>query len=193
MSLSSKNLNLLLVRILRDSILLTSPKARYTLQEASRHTFGAAGGPSSPGFIANRCSFRDLKTTTGRCGFQRRKGGFRERVGARCVQVSGKRTARRRGQSSSGPCPNSAAAVSKKMQVNSIQLTFKRLHAISLSFYGTELERITVVQTPKELDPRMIVWKGASILARLETSSEFWVTTKDWVSLPESCGSSTPR
>jgi Actin len=58
-----------------------------------------------------------------------------------------------------------------------------RLQVIALSFYGAELERITVVQTPKELDPRVIVWKGASILARLDTSSEFWVTAKDWVSI----------
>jgi len=56
-----------------------------------------------------------------------------------------------------------------------------RLQVIALSFYGAELEKITVVQTPKELDPRVIVWKGASILARLDTSSEFWVTAKDWV------------
>ncbi|PVG04564.1 actin-like ATPase domain-containing protein [Serendipita vermifera] len=56
----------------------------------------------------------------------------------------------------------------------------QRLHQISLSFYGAELERITVVQNPKELDPRVIIWKGASILARLDTSSEFWVSAKDW-------------
>ena len=56
-----------------------------------------------------------------------------------------------------------------------------RLQVIALSFYGAELERITVVQTPKELDPRVIVWKGTSILARLDTSP-VWVTAKDWVS-----------
>lgn len=60
------------------------------------------------------------------------------------------------------------------------QMLQQRLQVIALSFYGSELERITVVQTPKELDPRVIVWKGASILARLDTSSEFWVTAKDW-------------
>ena len=59
--------------------------------------------------------------------------------------------------------------------------SWNRLQVIALSFYGAELEKITVVQTPKELDPRVIVWKGASILARLDTSSEFWVTAKDWV------------
>ena len=60
--------------------------------------------------------------------------------------------------------------------------SWNRLQVIALSFYGAELEKITVVQTPKELDPRVIVWKGASILARLDTSSEFWVTAQDWVS-----------
>lgn len=63
------------------------------------------------------------------------------------------------------------------------QVLQSRLHAISLSFYGSEMERISVVQTPKELDPRVIVWKGASILGRLDTSVEFWVTKKDWVRL----------
>lgn len=55
-----------------------------------------------------------------------------------------------------------------------------RLRAIAVAFYGADLEKISVVQTPKELDSRVIVWKGASILARLETSSEFWITQKDW-------------
>lgn len=67
-----------------------------------------------------------------------------------------------------------------------------RLHAISLSFYGAELNKINVIQTPKELDPRVIVWKGASILGRLETSSEFWVAPKDWVRLFAICSIHLP-
>ncbi|KAG8808138.1 actin-like protein arp8 [Serendipita sp. 399] len=59
---------------------------------------------------------------------------------------------------------------------------FYRLRAIASAFYQTEVprENIRIVQKPKELDPRIIIWKGASVLARLETSSEFWVTQRDW-------------
>ncbi|KAL1918111.1 uncharacterized protein VTP21DRAFT_3377 [Calcarisporiella thermophila] len=42
------------------------------------------------------------------------------------------------------------------------------------------VERVEVVQPPREMDPRLVVWKGASVLSKLETAREMWVGTKEW-------------
>ena len=58
-----------------------------------------------------------------------------------------------------------------------------RLQAIAGPYYQyTAVETCQVLSAPKEIDPRAVAWKGASVLGRLEASSEFWVTQAEWVS-----------
>ena len=57
------------------------------------------------------------------------------------------------------------------------------LQAIAGPYYQyTSVETCQVLSAPKEVDPRAVAWKGASVLGRLESSSEFWVTQAEWVS-----------
>jgi hypothetical protein len=57
------------------------------------------------------------------------------------------------------------------------------LQAIAGPYYQyTAVETCQVLSAPKEIDPRAVAWKGASVLGRLEASSEFWVTQAEWVS-----------
>jgi actin-related protein 8 len=42
------------------------------------------------------------------------------------------------------------------------------------------LETMDVITKPKDLDPRMTSWKGASIMSCLDTANELWVTGTEW-------------
>ena len=45
-------------------------------------------------------------------------------------------------------------------------------------------ERVTVSISmgPKDVDPRELVWKGGSVLGKMEGVADLWVTGRDWVS-----------
>jgi actin-related protein 8 len=38
----------------------------------------------------------------------------------------------------------------------------------------------TVVPPPRDMDPRILAWKGMSVLARLDSTQEMWIPRKDW-------------
>ncbi|KAJ2049194.1 Actin- protein 8, partial [Coemansia sp. S2] len=42
------------------------------------------------------------------------------------------------------------------------------------------VERADVVSAPRDLDPRVLAWKGGAVLSRLECSKEMWVSSKEW-------------
>jgi actin-related protein 8 len=44
------------------------------------------------------------------------------------------------------------------------------------------LGHIEIINSPKDLDPQIVTWKGAAILAGLESSNELWITGKEWSS-----------
>lgn len=46
--------------------------------------------------------------------------------------------------------------------------------------YRLMLETMDVLTKPKELDPRLVCWKGATILACLDTTQELWIKQKEW-------------
>ncbi|XP_025413832.1 actin-related protein 8 [Sipha flava] len=46
-------------------------------------------------------------------------------------------------------------------------------------YYGGHIE---IINSPKDLDPQIVTWKGAAILAGLESSNELWITGKEWSS-----------
>jgi len=54
-----------------------------------------------------------------------------------------------------------------------------RLQAIALSLIpGTE--KVQVIPAPKEIDPRVLAWKGVSVLGKLDALSDLWVQESDW-------------
>ena len=48
------------------------------------------------------------------------------------------------------------------------------------------MEKVQIIPPPKEVDPRVLTWKGAAVLGKMDSVSELWVTPSDWVS-PKYC------
>lgn len=44
------------------------------------------------------------------------------------------------------------------------------------------MEKVQIIPPPKEVDRRVLVWKGAAVLGKMDSVSELWVTQSDWVS-----------
>jgi len=44
------------------------------------------------------------------------------------------------------------------------------------------LGHIEIISSPKDLDPQIVTWKGAALLAGLESSNELWISGKEWSS-----------
>jgi len=41
-------------------------------------------------------------------------------------------------------------------------------------------EQMDIVTTPKDYDPQLTAWKGASILSCLESAQELWILPSEW-------------
>ena len=59
-------------------------------------------------------------------------------------------------------------------------LCITRLQAIATPLVPN-MEKVTIIPPPKEVDPRVLAWKGAAVLAKMDGVSELWVTASDWV------------
>ncbi|KAJ2552845.1 actin-like protein arp8 [Coemansia sp. RSA 1878] len=46
--------------------------------------------------------------------------------------------------------------------------------------YLPSVDRIDIVAPPRDLDPRVLAWKGGAVLSRLDTAREMWVSQKEW-------------
>ncbi|KAJ1959197.1 actin-like protein arp8, partial [Dipsacomyces acuminosporus] len=46
--------------------------------------------------------------------------------------------------------------------------------------YLQGIERADIVSAPRDLDPRVLAWKGGAVLSRLECAKEMWITSKEW-------------
>lgn len=55
-----------------------------------------------------------------------------------------------------------------------------RLQAIAFPLVPG-MEKVQVVPAPKDIDPRVLTWKGAAVLAKLEAVNDMWITPRDWV------------
>uniref|UniRef100_A0A6I8QMP6 Actin-related protein 8 n=1 Tax=Xenopus tropicalis TaxID=8364 RepID=A0A6I8QMP6_XENTR len=42
------------------------------------------------------------------------------------------------------------------------------------------VDNVEVITRPKDMDPRLIVWKGGALLACLDTTQELWVYQREW-------------
>lgn len=44
------------------------------------------------------------------------------------------------------------------------------------------MEKVQIIPPPKDIDPRMLAWKGAAVLGKMDGAADLWVTAADWVS-----------
>jgi actin-related protein 8 len=45
------------------------------------------------------------------------------------------------------------------------------------------MEKVQIIPPPKDVDPRVLVWKGGCVLAKMDSINDMWVTPSDWVSV----------
>ena len=55
-----------------------------------------------------------------------------------------------------------------------------RLQAIATPLVQN-MEKVQIIPPPKDVDKRVLTWKGASVLGRMEGVTDMWVTRADWV------------
>lgn len=61
-----------------------------------------------------------------------------------------------------------------------LKLIVHRLQAIATPLVAN-MDKVQILPPPKEVDPRVVVWKGAAVLGKMDGVSELWVTPADWV------------
>jgi len=54
-----------------------------------------------------------------------------------------------------------------------------RLQAIATPLVQN-MEKVQILAPPKEVDPRVLAWKGAAVLGKMEGVADLWVTRSDW-------------
>jgi len=42
------------------------------------------------------------------------------------------------------------------------------------------IDSVEILPAPRELDPRLLVWKGAYVLSKLESTNDMWIGQKEW-------------
>ncbi|KAJ1903735.1 actin-like protein arp8, partial [Coemansia sp. IMI 209127] len=47
--------------------------------------------------------------------------------------------------------------------------------------YLQGIERVEIVSAPRDLDPRVLAWKGGAVLSRLDCAREMWISSSEWV------------
>ena len=58
-----------------------------------------------------------------------------------------------------------------------------RLQAIATPLVPN-MEKVQIIPPPKDVDPRVLAWKGAAVLGKMDGVADLWVTGADWVSAP---------
>ena len=54
-----------------------------------------------------------------------------------------------------------------------------RLQAIATPLVPN-MEKVQIIPPPKGVDPRVLAWKGAAVLAKMESVADLWITPADW-------------
>ncbi|KAG2203224.1 hypothetical protein INT46_002506 [Mucor plumbeus] len=49
------------------------------------------------------------------------------------------------------------------------------------------IDRVEVVPAPRELDPEVLVWKGASVMAKLDCAKDMWIADEEWEQVGARC------
>jgi len=61
-----------------------------------------------------------------------------------------------------------------------------RLQAIAFPLVPN-IERLTVMTAPPDVDPRVMAWKGITTICRLDLLSDMWITENEWEMLGMRC------
>jgi actin-related protein 8 len=56
-----------------------------------------------------------------------------------------------------------------------------RLQAIATPLVSN-MDKVQIIPPPKGVDPRVLVWKGAAVLGKMDGVSDLWLTAAEWVS-----------
>jgi hypothetical protein len=43
------------------------------------------------------------------------------------------------------------------------------------------MDKVQIIPPPKEVDPRVLAWKGAAVLGKMDSVADIWLTPMDWV------------
>ncbi|KAJ1959684.1 actin-like protein arp8 [Dispira parvispora] len=49
------------------------------------------------------------------------------------------------------------------------------------------IEKIQVLPSPRDMDPRLLAWKGASVLCKLDIADELWISEREWREIGTKC------
>lgn len=55
-----------------------------------------------------------------------------------------------------------------------------RLQAIATPLV-VNMDKVQIIPPPKDVDPRVLTWKGAAVLGKMDSVTDLWVTQADWV------------
>ena len=56
-----------------------------------------------------------------------------------------------------------------------------RLQAIATPLVSN-MDKVQIIPPPKGVDPRVLVWKGAAVLGKMDGVSDLWMSAAEWVS-----------
>ncbi|KAI0064006.1 actin-like ATPase domain-containing protein [Artomyces pyxidatus] len=54
-----------------------------------------------------------------------------------------------------------------------------RLQAIATPLVAN-MDKVQIIPPPKDVDPRVLVWKGAAVLGKMDGVADLWLTAADW-------------
>jgi actin-related protein len=43
------------------------------------------------------------------------------------------------------------------------------------------MEKVQIIPPPKDVDLRVLAWKGAAVLGKMDGVADLWLTSSDWV------------
>lgn len=61
-------------------------------------------------------------------------------------------------------------------------LTVSRLQAIATPLVPN-MEKVQIIPPPKDVDPKVLAWKGAAVLGKMDSVADLWLSLADWVCL----------
>lgn len=62
-----------------------------------------------------------------------------------------------------------------------VDATANRLQAIATPLVSN-MDKVQIIPPPKGVDPRVLVWKGAAVLGKMDGVSDLWLSAAEWVS-----------
>lgn len=77
--------------------------------------------------------------------------------------------------------PSYAPQKAAPLRVDDALFHLYRLQAIATPLVPN-MEKVQIIPPPKDVDPRMLAWKGAAVFGKMDALADLWVTAADWVS-----------